>query len=112
MPIFLPIFYKGQSITLSNPLSLHDSLPIYAEPRRPGFLGAQRALTHVGDLHQLLALEPGVVAHALRAIGAVLGTRSEEHTSELQSRRDIVCRLLLEKKYYPFIRRGRELCYV
>src|SRR5690349_23692269 len=27
-----------------------------------------------------------------------LSTRSEEHTSELQSRRDLVCRLLLEKK--------------
>src|SRR5699024_11050522 len=30
--------------------------------------------------------------------GAVFGTRSEEHTSELQSRFDLVCRLLLEKK--------------
>src|SRR5207247_3159003 len=30
--------------------------------------------------------------------GATLGYRSEEHTSELQSRVDIVCRLLLEKK--------------
>src|SRR5690349_24792704 len=29
--------------------------------------------------------------------------RSEEHTSELQSRRDIVCRLLLEKKNYSII---------
>src|SRR5699024_12587432 len=29
---------------------------------------------------------------------AVLGVRSEEHTSELQSRFDLVCRLLLEKK--------------
>src|SRR5690349_10649624 len=28
------------------------------------------------------------------------GARSEEHTSELQSRRDLVCRLLLEKKKY------------
>src|SRR5690349_23688255 len=28
----------------------------------------------------------------------VVGSRSEEHTSELQSRRDLVCRLLLEKK--------------
>src|SRR5438874_5963429 len=28
----------------------------------------------------------------------IRGTRSEEHTSELQSRRDLVCRLLLEKK--------------
>src|SRR5438874_3021935 len=31
-----------------------------------------------------------------------LGTRSEEHTSELQSRRDLVCRLLLEKKKQLF----------
>src|SRR5438874_5981114 len=30
----------------------------------------------------------------------VSATRSEEHTSELQSRRDLVCRLLLEKKKY------------
>src|SRR5699024_11952157 len=30
-------------------------------------------------------------------------TRSEEHTSELQSRFDLVCRLLLEKKNYIFI---------
>src|SRR6266496_5790058 len=37
-----------------------------------------------------------------RALGCTgrlgLGSRSEEHTSELQSRRDLVCRLLLEKK--------------
>src|SRR5215471_21283248 len=33
--------------------------------------------------------------------------RSEEHTSELQSRRDLVCRLLLEKKK----KRGYNLCY-
>src|SRR5437588_7533926 len=30
-------------------------------------------------------------------------TRSEEHTSELQSHSDLVCRLLLEKKKYPLI---------
>src|SRR5690349_24061639 len=30
--------------------------------------------------------------------GGTIRTRSEEHTSELQSRRDLVCRLLLEKK--------------
>src|SRR5690349_24211848 len=46
----------------------------------------------------------GIALLALRAIfhrvGArlALGHRSEEHTSELQSRRDLVCRLLLEKK--------------
>src|SRR5438874_10951138 len=49
------------------------------------------------------------VAHKMRSIRTPLilersgrqarkGVRSEEHTSELQSRRDLVCRLLLEKK--------------
>src|SRR5438874_9998415 len=34
-------------------------------------------------------------------------TRSEEHTSELQSRRDLVCRLLLEKKKYKSTKRPK-----
>src|SRR5438874_3728545 len=33
-----------------------------------------------------------------REVKRIGGNRSEEHTSELQSRRDLVCRLLLEKK--------------
>src|SRR5690349_23730524 len=37
-------------------------------------------------------------AAARRALGSRALRRSEEHTSELQSRRDLVCRLLLEKK--------------
>src|SRR5215469_7016918 len=36
------------------------------------------------------------------------GPRSEEHTSELQSRRDVVCRLLLEKKKMNFFSRSRR----
>src|SRR6266496_4687236 len=39
-----------------------------------------------------------VLALAPDAVVADIGSRSEEHTSELQSRRDLVCRLLLEKK--------------
>src|SRR5438046_3975595 len=39
---------------------------------------------------------PGI--HAAAGAGAHLGTRSEEHTSELQSLTNLVCRLLLEKK--------------
>src|SRR5204862_7263221 len=44
-----------------------------------------------------------ITMHDARATGAkaaliVLSDRSEEHTSELQSRRELVCRLLLEKK--------------
>src|SRR5690349_23483205 len=38
----------------------------------------------------------GAMSQALVMLGAI--ARSEEHTSELQSRRDLVCRLLLEKK--------------
>src|SRR5438034_1827709 len=38
-----------------------------------------------------------------RAVGS--GARSEEHTSELQSHSDLVCRLLLEKKKYYFTRK-------
>src|SRR3712207_7553729 len=37
-------------------------------------------------------------------VAAGLGPRSEEHTSELQSRQYLVCRLLLEKKQYSLIR--------
>src|SRR5690349_23316806 len=43
------------------------------------------------DFRLLVDAEEGVAPHAAHA-------RSEEHTSELQSRRDLVCRLLLEKK--------------
>src|SRR5437868_7744417 len=63
----------------ANPLSLHDALPI-----------SGRHALQAGDEGQLDRLG-GLVA----GIGA---RRSEEHTSELQSRFDLVCRLLLEKK--------------
>src|SRR5690349_23720296 len=45
------------------------------------------------SLHRLQAKSRGRVNEPLRQL-----ERSEEHTSELQSRRDLVCRLLLEKK--------------
>src|SRR2546428_5146361 len=55
-----------------------------------------RSYPDVACVEQLdLALErPRLVAH----VEAVERERSEEHTSELQSRSDLVCRLLLEKK--------------
>src|SRR2546421_3034278 len=56
-----------------------------------------------GPVNQLRLLEPGFTVQQFRrrspACTGMLGERrSEEHTSELQSRSDIVCRLLLEKK--------------
>src|SRR5207249_11469220 len=61
-----------------------------------------RAAGRFGELNASAAVAGG--AAPLRQAGAeasatvVSGTRSEEHTSELQSRFDLVCRLLLEKK--------------
>src|SRR5204862_8104365 len=92
------------------PLSLHDALPIYVEQaarhdedRRPqahlAGAGAQRNLQlGLGEVIGLAADRDvddlvAIGHQQLRARG-----RSEEHTSELQSRRDLVCRLLLEKK--------------
>src|SRR5205809_3470865 len=71
----------------SNSLSLHDALPIYARDLR--MLGEpERAFAH-----DRLQDERGA-----RRVGELAPERSEEHTSELQSRLHLVCRLLLEKK--------------
>src|SRR5699024_11514537 len=65
------------------------------------------ALPHIGEQRIRLVVEPTQVttaAHLVKEgelpaiIVSVAGYRSEEHTSELQSRFDLVCRLLLEKK--------------
>src|SRR5438093_7242407 len=65
-------------------LSLHDALPISAGGHS---LGAH------------WTIEAGWAAHrSVRRRTALPGTRSEEHTSELQSLTNLVCRLLLEKK--------------
>src|SRR5690349_23605853 len=61
-----------------------------------------RSLADLGG--EQVVLELGKLAGALHAVGVndhrhvAFEVRSEEHTSELQSRRDLVCRLLLEKK--------------
>src|SRR5256884_39998 len=49
----------------------------------------------------MLCLPFPVGSHAMPKRGAKFGKRSEEHTSELQSRLHLVCRLLLEKKRGP-----------
>src|SRR2546422_5260415 len=80
-------FFNDTATTEIYTLSLHDALPISGE------LGRRRFRRGGGDLlvavHQLANVLPEL---------AQLGDRSEEHTSELQSRLHLVCRLLLEKK--------------
>src|SRR3712207_8962375 len=81
----------------STLLSLHDALPIY-DARQPAFASQ--------GLYLAPNLEPFAddVADLVEDLGQVAtglplqDDRSEEHTSELQSRQYLVCRLLLEKK--------------
>src|SRR5687768_18198737 len=73
--LFFFFFFNDTATTEIYTLSLHDALPIF-----------QRiSLGHDGSIHG--------GRRDLRRTG-----RSEEHTSELQSRLHLVCRLLLEKK--------------
>src|SRR3712207_8810681 len=91
-------FFNDTATTEIYTLSLHDALPIYQAERR--------------DLHEVierLVRAPVAPSHPSRqrqqALNQLLprrlvtmAVRSEEHTSELQSRQYLVCRLLLEKK--------------
>src|SRR5690606_42152996 len=93
-------------------LSLHDALPIYVVEVLQGGLEVGAALAHQGG--ELLRQPRGgaqqvadrLAAGDQRLEGHVavaherddVVVRSEEHTSELQSRENLVCRLLLEKK--------------
>src|SRR5438874_8825247 len=63
---------------------------------RSATVGKSRAVVEIGRARfgGLLAWLAWMALH----ITVLIGFRSEEHTSELQSRRDLVCRLLLEKK--------------
>src|SRR5207247_9290677 len=68
--------------------------PVVAYKLRRSRLGAALARSHTGAL----AGEDAALDAYFRDCGIVRVDRSEEHTSELQSRVDLVCRLLLEKK--------------
>src|SRR5690606_42000756 len=99
---------RSVSFSLSTPteiysLSLHDALPI--------LISAAWLVLDVPPPQHLLGFTVAwlVGFGAVLAIGTLIAavapsqrtaTRSEEHTSELQSRENLVCRLLLEKKNY------------
>src|SRR6266536_6275625 len=71
----LPFVFNATATTEIYTLSLHDALPICRPP--PRALPVTAAMTGTGSSAQTC--------------------RADEHTSELQSRVDLVCRLLLEK---------------
>src|SRR2546427_5171385 len=78
-------FFNDTATTEIYTLSLHDALPISSH--------------HGGEMLQLLRRERRRLPLPWLALVDVSGSmRSEEHTSELQSQSNLVCRLLLEKK--------------
>src|SRR2546428_7529722 len=94
-------FYNDTATTEIYPLSLHDALPICPQAigrSRGGLTTKIHALVDALGNPVELMLTPGQ-AHDLGPVSAsTRRDRSEEHTSELQSRSDLVCRLLLVKK--------------
>src|SRR2546429_7053598 len=82
-------FFNDTATTEIYTLSLHDALPISNRPTACGSRSSQR------DASQALLHRDRSCWARQRATSA---GRSEEHTSELQSRLHLVCRLLLEKK--------------
>src|SRR5688572_32591695 len=92
--------YSRPSPTDIYTLSLHDALPIYR--------------VVVGGTHTPFGIDRIAIAPRIRVnrpihvraapriaasgVVGIRGVRSEEHTSELQSQSNLVCRLLLEKK--------------
>src|SRR3712207_7970553 len=95
-------FFNDTATTEIYTLSLHDALPIYAacgrEAHRVHGLRGGVARQHPRAELALLSLLQPALPHPDRRRPAHARVRSEEHTSELQSRQYLVCRLLLEKK--------------
>src|SRR2546430_13509524 len=80
-PIYIFFFFNDTATTEIYTLSLHDALPISRS--RAGWS------------------RPAARRKRASSAAARVSPRSEEHTSELQSQSNLVCRLLLEKKKNP-----------
>src|SRR5688572_32414969 len=100
--IFFPVTDPASAQTYT--LSLHDALPIYSAGHRQMQTHADRAMigpdlrTHLARLRAQLARDQYVIDPHRERPEVGNPARSEEHTSELQSQSNLVCRLLLEKK--------------
>src|SRR5260221_9426454 len=82
---YIFFFFNDTATTEIYTLSLHDALPISRVRHAPR--------------------EARIADEGVRSVASQAG-RSEEHTSELQSHSDLVCRLLLEKKKKTNARKG------
>src|SRR5262245_63566303 len=87
--LFFLFFFNDTATTESYTLSLHDALPISG--LRITASSPTCAIPAATSLLHSTAFGPAPLT-------SIMAARSEEHTSELQSLRHLVCRLLLEKK--------------
>ena len=115
---FFVFFFNDTATTEIYTLSLHDALPIY-DIDSDGMPNYPFTITDVSGLPVVEAgtgdndggtdnfpdermdetIDFGLIPEPeVKSSLAIKGVRSEEHTSELQSHSDLVCRLLLEKK--------------
>src|SRR5260370_18009871 len=87
-------FFNDTATTEIYTLSLHDALPIFAQIEDEFLVGVVKSQTDPDLVYSCrLASDGRSIQDRDRS-----GSRSEEHTSELQSHLNLVCRLLLEKK--------------
>src|SRR2546422_7342121 len=91
--VYIFFFFNDPATTEIYTLSLHDALPIWSpsppRPRSPSDLHLAAGSSRRNCRRRSASSAPR---------GSTGACRSEEHTSELQSRLHLVCRLLLEKK--------------
>src|SRR5204863_9368617 len=92
-------FISGPTSTAFYTLSLHDALPIFISVEGSGYRPAGMYAATVSSGRTIWPRwSPGASSPNRSGGICTRAPRSEEHTSELQSRRELVCRLLLEKK--------------
>src|SRR3712207_8031716 len=93
-------FFNDTATTEIYTLSLHDALPIFVDQHHEVPWSGLEALDVLDEEQRLEQADRELVVEV--ALGhvdrALRRGRSEEHTSELQSRQYLVCRLLLEKQ--------------
>src|SRR2546426_2110889 len=100
---FFFFFFNDTATTEIYTLSLHDALPISRRWGSSYFFGSSQRPDRAGR-----ASLPTSTLSWRSCSASSCRTRSEEHTSELQSPCNLVCRLLLEKKKNRRTRRSRS----
>src|SRR2546426_2002588 len=88
----------GQALVGAGVLAISRPDPVPARDRDPNVFAGQETFEQLLVLGRERAWRELPIGERIGAIGMALRQRSEEHTSELQSPCNLVCRLLLEKK--------------